>query len=195
MDILDKLFGNTAKVRALRLFLFNPEQIFSAAEVSDRTQIRASDIRREISALEKIGLLKKRATTYKKRKTTGYAVDPSFVYLNELTEFISAARPLSDKDLTQRISKVGKIKTIILSGIFVNKSDESRLDILVVGDYIKQKSLTNTIAAIEAEMGRELRFASFETSDFKYRMSIYDKLLRDIFDYPHLVIFDKLSFI
>jgi hypothetical protein len=42
-------------------------------------------------------------------------------------------------------------------------------------------------------VGKELRYAFFSTDEFKYRMSMYDKLVRDILDYPHKVLLDKLG--
>lgn len=192
MDILDKLFGGIAKVRALRLFLFNPETIFSIAEVAKRTQTKQKDIRKEVLMFEKISLVKKRVTTYGKRKVQGYVIDPNFIYLKQLTEFIASARSMSDKEMVSKISRAGRIKLIVLSGAFLNKGEDSRLDLLIVGDNLRPKALLNAVATIEADMGKELVFASFETSDFKYRMSVYDKLVRDIFDYPHMVIHEKI---
>ena len=46
---------------------------------------------------------------------------------------------------------------------------------------------------VEAEIGKELTFASFETADFHYRLGMYDKLIRDILDYPHQKLLDKLN--
>ena len=46
---------------------------------------------------------------------------------------------------------------------------------------------------MESEIGKELRYAFFDTQEFKYRMSIYDKLVRDILDYPHTVLVDKMG--
>jgi hypothetical protein len=46
---------------------------------------------------------------------------------------------------------------------------------------------------MEAEIGKELVFASFETADFHYRLGMYDKLIRDILDYPHQKLLDKLN--
>lgn len=192
MEILDKLFGGIAKVRALRLLLLNSEEVFSVAEIASRTQTKQKDVRREASMFEKIGLVKKRATTYNRRKTQGYIIDPSFPYLEELTEFITRARPMSDKEMVRKISRAGRIKMIVLSGIFLKKDEGSRVDLLIVGDALRSKPLMNAISAIEADVGKELRYASFETTDFKYRRSIYDKLIRDIFDYPHIVIHNKM---
>ena len=49
------------------------------------------------------------------------------------------------------------------------------------------------MSSIEAELGKELRYAVFETPDFQYRLGIYDKLIRDIFDSEHQKIIDKLG--
>jgi hypothetical protein len=71
-----------------------------------------------------------------------------------------------------------------VSGIFIQNS-ESRLDLLLVGDNLKKSFIQKTVNVLESELGKELSYAVFESADFKYRMSMYDKLLRDVFDYPH----------
>lgn len=84
------------------------------------------------------------------------------------------------------------MKLILTAGVFQH-DPESRVDILVVGDNIKQGMLVSAISALEAELGKELRYAAFETADFKYRLGVYDKLVRDILDYPHQKILNKLG--
>ena len=64
---------------------------------------------------------------------------------------------------------------------------------LVVGDRLKQAKLLSMMLSIEAELGKELRYAAFETTDFQYRLSIYDKLIRDILDCRHEKILNKLG--
>lgn len=192
MDILDKLLGGIVKVRALRLFLLNPTDIFGVAEVANRIQAKQKDVRKEISLFEKIGLVKKRMTTYEKKKVSGYVIDPAFEYLKQLTTFITQARSMSDKEMVRKLARAGKIKMVVLSGLFLDKDENSRLDLLIVGEGLRPKALTNAVATIEADVGRELTYASFEIADFKYRMSVYDKLVRDTFDYPHIVIYDRL---
>ena len=70
---------------------------------------------------------------------------------------------------------------------------DSRVDILVVGDHLKQTKLLSIVSSIEALLGKELRYAAFETTDFQYRLSIYDKLIKDILDYQHEKILNKLG--
>jgi predicted nucleotidyltransferase len=70
---------------------------------------------------------------------------------------------------------------------------ESKIDLLVVGDKLDEKVLDNSIHKLEAELGRELRFAAFTTEDFRYRVSVYDRLTRDVLDFPHRILFDKIG--
>ena len=51
------------------------------------------------------------------------------------------------------------------------------------------------IKNLEAEIGKELRYVYFSTEDFKYRLSMCDKLMRDILDYPHKKVLNKLGII
>jgi hypothetical protein len=53
--------------------------------------------------------------------------------------------------------------------------------------------LDNIIKSIEAEMGHEIRYAVFETKEFTYRLGMFDKLIRDILDYPHEKIINRLN--
>lgn len=192
MDILEKIFGGVAKVRMMRLFLFNPEHVFSAPDIAKRIKVKQTDVRKEINVLEKVGFIKRRVTTYRKRRTPGFMLDINFQYYKELDQFLTAARPLSNVEIVRKLSKAGRIKMVVLAGIFL-KDGESRVDMLIVGENIRPKALQNAVAAIEADIGKELVFAAFETSDFKYRMGVCDKLVRDVFDYPHITIHDKIS--
>ncbi len=84
------------------------------------------------------------------------------------------------------------MRLVVLSGLF-SGALESKVDILIVGDRMEEKPLATAIHALEAELGRELRYACFSSDQFKYRMGVYDRLLRDVFDYPNRIIIDKIG--
>ena len=50
-----------------------------------------------------------------------------------------------------------------------------------------------SVRKLEAELGRELRFAAFTTEDFKYRVGVYDRLVRDVLDFPNRILLDKIG--
>ena len=119
-------------------------------------------------------------------------MNSSYIYLPAIDSFLVDATPLTDKEIIKKVSRAGSIKLVLISGVFIHDKD-SRVDILVVGDNLKDGRLASAIASIEAELGREVRYSAFETDDFKYRMGVYDKLIRDILDYPHKLILDKIG--
>lgn len=178
------LFGGEAKVKIMRLFIFNPSLTLSFSEVATRTKTRLNITRREINGLIKAGLIKKRGKNL--------SLNRDYRYLSAISNFLTSATPLSEKQLVKRLAPAGNIKLILISGVLMHVP-ESRVDMLIVGDNIKQAKLLSIMSSIEAEIGRELRYAVFETTDFQYRLGIYDKLIRDILESQHEKILNKLG--
>jgi len=58
---------------------------------------------------------------------------------------------------------------------------------------MEERLIASAVHTIEANFGREIRYATFTTEDFRYRSGVYDRLLRDIFDYSHRTILDKIG--
>ena len=192
METLAKLFGSETKVKVMKLFLFNPQHVFLTKEIVDRVKSSPANVRRELLTLEKMRFIKRRTFQRKNKNSHGYSVQTQFPYLSSLQTFLLNSEPLNPKELIRKISKIGNIKLIIVSGIFI-QDPASRADILIVGDNVRKSNLENVIKNLEAEVGRELKYAYFTTDDFKYRLSMFDKLIRDILDYPHKVVLNKLS--
>lgn len=190
MDILDKIFGSAIKVRLMRLFLLNPEQVFSVKDVVTRTLLREKGIKQELIRLEKIDLIKRKKT----QKVTTWTLNSKFIYLQELQYFLINAQLLKHSDIVKKLHKIGKIKGIIIAGVFLHQQEDSRLDLVIIGDDIAKAKLETSVKHLEAEIGKELKYTLFETSDFLYRIGMYDKLVREIFDYPHQILLDRIGF-
>ena len=204
MDVLERLFGSAAKVKIIKLFLFNPEVAFDVSQAAERSKTSQEIARKEINNLLEIGFVKpksyvKEAKRQKNRsieivrkRVNGWTLDQKFPYIEDIKSFLSNINPFKHKDIVDKISRAGKIQLLIVSGIFI-KNPDSRADLLVVGDNLKQSQLDNIMKIIESEIGREIRYAVFETKEFNYRHSMFDKLIRDILDYPHEKIINKLG--
>ncbi len=194
METLSKIFGSETKVKIMRLFLFNPEKVFDTQGVADRVKALMPKVRRELGTLEKMGLIKKRGSREKlvRGGKKGFMLNPQFTYLSSLQNFLINVEPLQPKEIVHRLTRLGSIKLIIIAGVFIQEN-ESRVDLLVVGDGVKKAALEHVVQTLESEIGKELRYAYFTTADFQYRISMYDKLTRDILDYPHRKILNKLG--
>lgn len=187
MEVLAKLFGSAARVKLLRLFLFNPKSVFTLKTAADRTRTFTTVARREIALFEKAGIVKS------KRRGKGgpsYSLIDDAAYLQPLQNLFSSV-PIRPKDVAKLIKKTGEVKLIVVAGLFIGDTD-GRVDVLVVGDKIRGKRLANVIRSVEADLGKEIRYTVLSTENFKYRLGLYDRLMRDIVDYPHQVIYDRL---
>lgn len=184
MKSVSYIFGGESKVKVMRLFIFNPESVFSYSEISSRVKEKPETVRKDVTSLVKAGLVK--------RRVRGFILDQSYRYLSAIGSFLIDITPISSKEIIKLVSRAGNIKLILISGLFLHETDV-RADILIVGDNIKKAKLLSAVSSIEAKLGKELRYAAFETVDFQYRLSIYDKLIRDILDVRHEKILDKLG--
>lgn len=169
---------------------------FENKDISKHCRTKPAATKREILLLQSIGFVKKGSffknikvrNSVKKKKVVGWFTNPDFPYLSALFDLLITSKSIDMKDLASRIKKTGKIKMLVVAGAFL-KDDESRLDILAVGDGISQKKFETMVRSLESEIGTELRYSAFTIEEFKYRVSMYDKLVCDVFDYNHEVVF------
>jgi hypothetical protein len=206
MDTLNKLFGGALRVKVMRLFLFNPDDLYEAREVVKKVDGSFSSVKKEILLLEKTSLIKRRVVFRKtksqagnrreggqgKRKVVVWTLNPAFYYLPQLQNLLIYSTLLHNKEISARLKKIGKIKLAVVSGVFLQEWD-ARIDLMIVGDKLEKRSLEGVVKKMESEIGRELRYAVFSTRDFKYRLNMNDRLIRDVLDYSHIKIVDKLG--
>ena len=201
MEALEKLFGSAARVKILKFFLFNTNEVFDKDTIATRTKVPARVLQKELNLLEKISLIKKknfikteqlRNGKIKKSKKSGYETIVEFKLFTALQNLLVKNSPMAPSSLVGRLTRHGKIKLVIAAGVFIQNPD-SRVDLLIVGDDIKESPLKNTISVLESEIGRQLRYAVLPVADFKYRLGVYDKLVRDVLDYPHQVFLDRIG--
>lgn len=204
MDVLEKIFGSAAKVKLMRLFLFNTNIYYDLDSVVSRAKVTPESARRELKTLEEACLIKRKSflkesikkvgkkKIVKRKRVPGWILNDNFHYIAPLQSFLIHLSPLQDKDIIRRFSRAGKIKLLVIAGVFIQEP-ESRVDLLVVGDNLRKGTIENAVKDIEAELGKELAYSVFETKDFNYRLGMYDKLLRDVLDYSHKKLVNKLG--
>jgi len=197
-DPLTILFGSQARVKLLRFFLFNPSKEFTFDDISKRARLVRRTARTEVTALEKAGVIKKKQIyveqegTEKKVRVSGYAVNKNSDQLQALQTFMFETAPINGKTVLTHLRKAGALDFVVVGGIFV-KDFEQRLDILLAMKKLPTAKVENAIRSLESELGIEIRFAAFDSDDLIYRVGMYDKLIRDVFDYPHEILIDKIA--
>ncbi len=197
MEILSKLFGSVDRVKIMRLFILNPDSCFAFKDILERSKISQVSAKKELNVLKEAGLIKQKSLrTVDKRgrkiSALGWFLNQSFPFLNPLKQLLFNTELFKKEEIIRKLRGAGRIKVIITAGIFINNED-SRADLLVVGDELRKGAIDKSVKSMEAEIGKELSYGVFETDDFRYRVSICDKFVRDILDYPHTKILNKLE--
>ncbi len=200
-DFLGAFMGNPARAKLMRCMLFNQEEPMSTVILGKRTGLTQQTVKREVKRLADWGLIKKgklvtivlprtRRSITGKLKMDTWIVNPSFKHLRALSSFVHEVAPLRYDSIIGTLKKSGRVSALVLSGCVLG--DDSRpADLLIALDTLNEKRVESAIRALEPSVGREIRYAAFSTPEFRYRMTVQDKLIRDTLDFPHLVLLDK----
>ena len=213
--MLGKLFGSNTRVKLLKLFLLHPGSKFYIRQVARGLKLPLNSIRRELDNLEKFGILTTGPIADEKelkqkilndslinkklfvksmngkQEKKYFQVNTDFVLYEELKSLIVKAQILYEKDFITKLSKAGKPKLLILTGLFVNNMEAS-VDLLIVGRFSKPR-LYRLIKELETDLSREINFTLMDTREFKYRRDITDVFLYDILEGKKIVVIDEVG--
>lgn len=200
--ILENLFESVPKARILRLLIRNADQKFLLDQIAMRSQIKKTSVRREVQKMLKYGLAEENTITVeikskkggkpRLKKERAYGINSRYPLLRELQDLVTKSSVAPHDKLLRQIRGIGKIKLAIISGVFT-QAENSRTDLLIVGDGIFKRKLDRFLADAESELGKPVQHTVMETDEFLYRMDMYDRFLRDILEYPHEKIINKFN--
>ena len=206
-------------MKILRLFLLNPQDAYDVPMVAEKSKVSLLDARRELTLLKAAGVITNKSFTKEiipkkksnkvsgratcpdtalvtrkliRKRVQGFQLKTTFPLLSSLKSLIVSETPLNRDEIVKRFKGTGKIKFLAISGIFIDEP-EARVDVLIVGDNLKKRSIENVLRTIEAEIGHELSYGALETTEFLYRVSVYDKFVRDVLDFRHDKVINKLG--
>jgi hypothetical protein len=206
MDALNQLFGSPVRSRVLKLFFMNPDAQFTAGEAVGHIKVRPRQFLAEARRLVKAEILKSakirrvmmpqgRSAKRHKAKTVRAEVffaNKEFPLFPELRNLILKFAPHAKGQLADKIKRLGAIKLAVLAGVFIDDAS-SRADLLLVGDGIRKPRIKSFIEWLEAEVGKELNYVAMSSQEFKYRMEMYDRFVREILESPHITVINKLG--
>lgn len=201
-DFLPSFLGSYERAQLLRVFIFNPNDVMTLSDMTKRGGIPAKAALREVRALIKLGVVKQTRdmmiilANKSKRKVGGTAkvpawiLNPDFKHLRAISSFIHEVSPVHYDNIVGALKRGGRISAVILSGTFMG--DDSRpADLVIASDTINERKMEQAVKSLEPAFGREIRYAAFSTPEFRYRLTVQDRLIRDTLDFPHVVLLDR----
>lgn len=207
IQLLEQFFGGSSKMRLWKIFTLNSTRQFTLRELVKLTKSKSDTLIPDLREFMRKGVIqairKQDLEKDKKVKCIVYSLVHDFPLLPEITQMILTAIPRSGEKVLAQLLPLQRLKAVLLSGFFTSKlgigaqssssTSQSSIDMLLVFDKLPSNILP-VINELEHHLGRELRYAALDQDDFKYRHSIGDKLIRDVLDFEHQVVMDKMGF-
>lgn len=185
--MLEKLFGSRTRVKLLRLFFLNAEKEFFVREITRKVEERINSVRRELKNLEDLDLIR---PILKDRKKF-FRVNADSVLYPELRALILKTRVSLEKRLITNIEEVGKVKYMVLTGVFTGVKNVPT-DMLIVGQVNRPK-LDKLIQRFEEDFNATLNYTVMTAKEFQLRRDITDKFLYDILENKKIIAIDRLN--
>ena len=196
-DFLTQLI-ESSRAKILRLIVLFDQESFTLSEIARRAKVTSQAASREIVELIKIGIAKEErgeGKTARQRKSAArFSFNAHFKHANALSAFIHEVSPERFNEVEQALRGTGRLNAIVLSGVFIGDLNRPA-DLIIVGDAMNEKRLEKAMRGFESKFGREVRYALFSTPEFRYRLTINDKLIRDTLDYPHRLLLNRNNLI
>lgn len=199
----------------MRLFIFHPDMPLPLDDIVARSKVGTKEVTQELASLTGIGFLRKRKAVLtvtplpkkgvtktgkpralpkpRKVKKDVWKLNNSFPVVDTLKSLLIDSGLVTSDQMPALFKSSGNIRLLVLTGILI-KAPERQLDVLVVGDKMDRRKFDSAIQKLEAEVGKELRYALFTTEEFKYRIKMYDHLIHDVLKNRHERVIDKLAF-
>lgn len=195
-DFLSRFMNDGTRARVVRALVLNEHEVFAPEQMAKRAALSERSAKTALIALERMGIARRgkvaKIETGKKKPATRdvWFFDPHFSHARALAGFVREISPLKYEEVLDALRKTGRLSVVVLSGTFVGDTTRPA-DILLAGEGLSERRLEAAVRGLEGVFGRELRYASFPTDEFRYRLTVQDKLLRDTFDFPHRILLDK----
>ena len=193
---LEHIFGSRIRVRLLKLFLEHPDQKFYVREITRCTKSHIHSVRRELSNLSKVGLIKINEEGADGRgvifgvKRKFYEADTACVIFQELRALLVKGQLFLQEELARQLCLVGSIKYLALTGFFVDLQGFPT-DLMIVG-RVSRDACARVFREFEEEFGRTINYTLFTTREFLERKEMMDRFLYNFLENKKIVLIDTL---
>jgi len=190
---LEVLLDSRPRFKILKFLFRNMERGVTIKDLAEHTQEDQTTTRKEIIKLLEIKLLRQEGK--KSASATEYRLNKEFEFFSELRDLILKSSPAEKRHLIESINKLGRIKFAAVGGIFMDKESKDPLavDLMIVVDDPDRRKLQIFLKSLEAEVGKEIKFAVMDREEFLYRMAMFDRFVRVLLEGPHEKLINRLG--
>ena len=193
--MIENLFGSKTRYKLLRLFMANPNRSFYVREITRKIDEQINSVRRELSNLLSIGVIKSDSSNNRLYYEVNQKFDKYKALVNLFSKPTKASNasendaqvaledPKADPDTSVDGQKVapkeralGNVSLVVLGGTFT-RNNQAPADLLIVGN-VTPSSLKAYVDDLESTINGEIRYMTLTDDEFAYRRQINDRFIR-----------------
>jgi DNA-binding transcriptional ArsR family regulator len=170
------LITSKSRVKLLNVFLASPTEMYHVRELVRRTNDEINAVRRELSFLEKKGILIREP----RANRVYYSLSKTYPFYYDLLKIGSKNTGLGENILKNKV-KLGRIKYAMFSGRFLRKMKEQpdEVDLLIVGSVVLPE-LALLVRGEEKRLNTEINYTVMTDDEFDFRKKKRDPFIVSI---------------
>ncbi len=185
--IFNTIFGSEEKVKIIRYLLRREGEAIDLKEMKKFLKIKKSaQFNKEIKNLKKIGFIG--------QKGKDYLINSMFPFKKDLSSLILFPSFLYKEHLIESLKKSGNIRLLVFAGALAKDELSAEIDILIVGDNLKENKIDNIISQLESDLGYSINYMILGKKEFEYRYIMFDGLVRGILEGKNELAIKKIDF-
>lgn len=178
---IEKLFGSKTRAKLLQLFFANPNKSFYVREMTRVIGEQINSVRRELTNLESIGIIK--SDTYDNK--IYYSANKKHAFTRPLVDIFSQKSNTSSSKKTEEsiwMEYCRPVKNYLKGLVVTNRlPGQEGIDLLIIGND-KTRKLTRWAEVVEKKQGKPINYVIMSVDDFTYRKSVKDRFITEIFE-------------
>ncbi len=99
-----------------------------------------------------------------------YILNSDFEFFDELRTLVLKSSPAEQSSFARRISRLGAVTLVIISGILLNSqsadASTSLTDLFIVADGVDKQRFNRFLKSLEAGVGTEIKFGIMDKQEF-----------------------------
>ena len=181
---MENLFISRVRVKILQLFFSQLNELLHVREIVRRTQEEINAVRRELSRMEKFGLV---SSEWRANRRL-YRVKKDHLFSQELLGLVAKTSGLGGL-IVKNKARMGKIKFAFLSTRFLKgtPAGPDDIDFLLVGQIVLPE-LQSIIADEQAKREAEINYSYMDEQEFTFRVRRRDPFILRVLIQPKVML-------
>ena len=174
--MLADFITSKSRIQLIGVFLLYPYEMFHVRELVRRTGDEINAVRRELSFLQKKGILLREP----RANRVYYSLDKNYPFYFDLLKIGSKTIGLGAQIIKNRV-KLGKIKYAMFSGKFIRQMEKTPddVDFLIVGTVVLPE-VALLVRNEEARLKSEINYTVMTEEEFDFRKKRNDPFIKSI---------------